>query len=422
MREVLKIDTIKVGQRHRHDLGDIESLAASIKAVGLLHPPVVTPDRKLIAGKRRLAACKHLGWESVPVTVADLDHIVRGEFAENAHRKDFLPSEIASIMRELEPVEKAAAVERMTLGKVSPGSEPGRARDKVAAYAGISGRTLDKIKTVVEAAEKDPERFGPLVEAMDRTGKIDRYHGELRRAQAEETDAAPFSGPVNAKVIVGDYRVEGHVVDDNSVDLIFTDPPYDRETLPQYADLAKFAARVLVPGGSLVAYVGHYGLPDVLPLMTPHLRFWWQLALIHTGGTAKLLGTGVYVTWKPLLWFIKGQRRAKNVFRDSVKCEPGNKILDHEWAQGTAGPNYYIEQLSRKNALIVDPYLGGGTTGVCALQLGRRFVGFEINADTARKAEDRISRVGNGEPPKADATEPVGHPLDIPGFLRRAPQ
>jgi ParB family chromosome partitioning protein len=77
--------------------------------IGLLHPVVVRSDGRLIAGERRLRACQQLGWGDVPVRVVDLNEIVRAEFAENAVRKDFLPTEIDAIRRELEPLEKAAA-------------------------------------------------------------------------------------------------------------------------------------------------------------------------------------------------------------------------------------------------------------------------------------------------------------------------
>ena len=59
------INKIKVRNCFRKSLGDIDSLARSIEEVGLLHPIVVRPDGRLIAGERRLAACKKLGWKSV---------------------------------------------------------------------------------------------------------------------------------------------------------------------------------------------------------------------------------------------------------------------------------------------------------------------------------------------------------------------
>ena len=53
----LPVNKIRIGKRHRRDLGDIDGLARSIGDLGLLHPVVVRPDGKLIAGERRLAAC-----------------------------------------------------------------------------------------------------------------------------------------------------------------------------------------------------------------------------------------------------------------------------------------------------------------------------------------------------------------------------
>jgi ParB family transcriptional regulator, chromosome partitioning protein len=65
----IPISRIKVGKRHRRDMGDIESLAASIADIGLLHPITVDEDGRLLAGARRLAACKRLDWKGIPVNV-----------------------------------------------------------------------------------------------------------------------------------------------------------------------------------------------------------------------------------------------------------------------------------------------------------------------------------------------------------------
>jgi ParB/RepB/Spo0J family partition protein len=173
---------IRIGERHRRDLGDIESLAASIQSVGLLHPVVVRPDGDLIAGRRRLAACERLGWPQVPVTVVELDEIVRGEFAENAFRQDFLPSEIDAIRRTLEPLERAAAKQRMSEGgKGAKISHPSRVTDRIGAFAGISGRQVEKIAEVVEAAKQNPKQFGHLMEMIDRPHGVSKAHHALRR-------------------------------------------------------------------------------------------------------------------------------------------------------------------------------------------------------------------------------------------------
>jgi ParB/RepB/Spo0J family partition protein len=191
MNEMRRIAEVKVGQRHRKDMGDIDKLARSIADVGLLHPIVVRGDGALIAGARRLAACRLLEWTDIPVTVVDLTEIVQGEFAENANRKNFLPSEIEAIRRAMEPMEKAAAKGRMSQGgKRAKVSQPSRTADKIGALAGVSGRTVEKIAAVVAAAEAEPEKFGRLVEEMDKTGKVDRAHQQLKIERQRQVHAA----------------------------------------------------------------------------------------------------------------------------------------------------------------------------------------------------------------------------------------
>jgi len=48
----MPITDIKVGKRHRRDMGDIKAFATNVREIGILQPVVVTPAGKLIAGER----------------------------------------------------------------------------------------------------------------------------------------------------------------------------------------------------------------------------------------------------------------------------------------------------------------------------------------------------------------------------------
>src|ERR1043166_4054232 len=99
----MHIEKIQIGFRYRKDLGDLRTLADSIAEVGLLHPVVVTPEGRLIAGQRRLEACRALGWPEIPVTIVDLNKAPRGEAHKTFARKDLFPGEIAPLNRAMEP-------------------------------------------------------------------------------------------------------------------------------------------------------------------------------------------------------------------------------------------------------------------------------------------------------------------------------
>lgn len=193
------VTAIIVGDRFRRDLGDIDGLAQSIADVGLLSPITVAPSGALIAGARRLTACRQLGWAEVPVHVVDLAEIVRGEYAENTARKGFVPSELVAIERALAPLVQTPVGRPRNGAKLAPGETVGKTRDKVAAFAGVGHTTLAKATAVVEAAEADPERFGNLVPAMDKSGKVDGAYRELRRRQT-------WSGRTSVAPPVATYR------------------------------------------------------------------------------------------------------------------------------------------------------------------------------------------------------------------------
>ena len=118
----IPINEIKVDREHRirTDSGDLTALQNSIARVGLLNPVVVDEKHKLVAGFRRLSACRKLGWKEIEVRVVKLsgDPLLEldAEVDENLYRKDFTGEEIKRIAvrrRELERMLRGGFFQRL---------------------------------------------------------------------------------------------------------------------------------------------------------------------------------------------------------------------------------------------------------------------------------------------------------------------
>ena len=82
---------------------EILNLSASINSYGLLHPIIIDEDMNLVAGFRRLMACRELGWKEITCVISnrgkETDRIVR--LIENTSRKDLSVYEKASALKDL---------------------------------------------------------------------------------------------------------------------------------------------------------------------------------------------------------------------------------------------------------------------------------------------------------------------------------
>lgn len=102
---LVNISEIKIKRRVRKDLGDLEPLKDSLRRYGLLNPVTIDSQYNLIAGERRLAAAKAIGWTSInaviinnvsPLTKLEL------EIEENNQRKEFTDAELLEGYKRLE--------------------------------------------------------------------------------------------------------------------------------------------------------------------------------------------------------------------------------------------------------------------------------------------------------------------------------
>jgi len=146
-------------------------------------------------------------WKRLPLEL-------RAEISENMARKDLTPSEMDAARRLLEPHVEDLAKQRQRLGgqlkaggKLPP-PEKVKTRDVVGQMLGTSGRNLDKIAAVVDAANVDHGRFGTLLDIMNRQGKVHDAHRRLRveRDKDRRDRLGPIEGHFNALIFDPPYE------------------------------------------------------------------------------------------------------------------------------------------------------------------------------------------------------------------------
>lgn len=426
----IPIEDVKVKKRFRKEMGSIEELAASIEYLGLLQPIVISPKNVLIAGERRLRACQSLGWTEIDAHVVDTGLVIAAEYSENEVRKSLTVSELVAIGKAIQKEEKKKATLRSAYHP-EPDEDPekygtpGRVGDIVERKIGIDRKKFAKAQKVVEAAQDDPDKFGPIQTEMDETGKVYNAYNKLRRLikKDELKEAAAEAEPSpDCKLIKADNM---SALDDGIADLIMTDPPYnishnrvvehgDRiETTNDFGEWdhidhddylamlrswSKEFFRVLRDGGSVYAFCAEaYVSYFRSALIEAGFRFKNVIVWYRPNAKPKPDKTSFMASCDYIVFAVKGLNhtfnfKSVNEMRNLIECPicHTSKRVGHP----TQKPAYLISQLieisSYPGDLVVDPFAGSGTTGLAAMGLKRRSMLIEKEEEYVVMIEGRL--------------------------------
>ena len=211
----IKISEIKINPGRRDtQQRNVEELARSIAAVGLMNPITVTQDNTLIAGLHRLEAVKLLGWTEIDCTVSDADGLQAelAEIDENFVRAGLSHRELGDLLLRRKELYEAihpetrqgqrngqtAKNDNLTVLETKPFSED--TADKL----GVSKRTVERL--VQTAANLTPEAKKTIRDAGDKISKQYRSHAAtIRRWIADDRrKGAPVSRDRDYRVREGD--------------------------------------------------------------------------------------------------------------------------------------------------------------------------------------------------------------------------
>jgi modification methylase len=226
-----------------------------------------------------------------------------------------------------------------------------------------------------------------------------------------------------------------------SLHLMVTSPPYnvskqyDQDlSLPEYLDLlAKVLQetyRVLVWGGRACINVANVGRKPYIPLSDSLSRIMLEIGFLMRGEIIwnKGAGAGVSMAWgsfqsaaNPVLRDTHEyiQVYSKGVFGRKKQPDQVNTITKEQFMEWTKSvwtftpesakkvghpapfplelPYRLIQLYTFQDDVVLDPFMGSGSTALAALKSGRSFIGYEINPEYVNLAKARIeSSMGHG--------------------------
>ena len=146
-------------------------------------------------------------------------------------------------------------------------------------------------------------------------------------------------------VYLGDCReLAKDIIQDESIDLIFTDPPYPKGFHPLYKWLAGEAERVLKPNGFLISFVGPYWKDVIMGYFENHLQYFYDFILKHNGNTSMLWPRKIISGYKSILCYHKkGVKPLPNTNVLGIWDGTGGDKRYHKWGQDETTSRYYID-------------------------------------------------------------------------------
>jgi DNA modification methylase len=204
------------------------------------------------------------------------------------------------------------------------------------------------------------------------------------------------------KIICGDSLELIKIIPDNEIDCIITDPPYglNKDGIKNDKDLSLFynilpdCHRALKDDSFFITFFSTKYLPDLFK-NNPFNYFWQFVLYCPEGSVRSPIGFTKYMS---CFVFKKGSPKLvkwkTDIFKDTPgkMVEPDEGFIDHP----TPKPKHFIKEImdmtTLENDLILDPFIGSGSTAVACKQLNRRFIGFEIKEEYCLMAKERLAK------------------------------
>jgi len=176
------------------------------------------------------------------------------------------------------------------------------------------------------------------------------------------------------------------------VDTVITDPVWPNNSISEFAHIDPYklfaAAWAHIDTKRAVIQLGCDSNPNILnPIKLPFFRVaWLEYVCPHYKGRLLYTSDIAYLYGEPPA-SIKGNHSIPGKI---MSKSTAGKEANHPCPRKLTHVSWCVQRFSESDDLIIDPFMGSGTTGVACVELGRKFIGIEINEKYFDIACERI--------------------------------
>ncbi len=415
--EFIPIESIIIGERFRQEYKNMDELCESIREKGLIHYPSIDGQNNLIAGGRRLAALKLLGWKEVPVTRR---HFVTPiqlrelELEENLQRDDMTWQEEVNLKNEILKLKQSIHGAK-GLGR----NQEGVSQADVAKLVGDSPSNFSLDVGLSNAMELIPE-LAECKTKDDARKKLKQLQEKLvvnelmKRKQSGEAKLGSMFKQANDSFIIGDAIENLKRHPSYNYSFINCDPPYginlnnikrsnsEAQTIDHDykewsgEDYLGFCKTVIeetyriVDNSFMCFWFGIQWYRELYDILTQTgwavdavPGIWYATGAAQTNQPDLLLGKNYEAFFicrkgKPIL----NKRGRSNVFEFS-KLDPQKKI--HPTEKPIELMQEIINTFTPEHGEILSPFLGSGVDIRAAFKTNRKARGFDLNEEVKKR-------------------------------------
>ena len=382
-----------------------ETLRKDIEKNGILNP-IIIHEGKIVDGRHRYEIALSLGMaeNDIPMIILDpsddpLDYVLSSNF----HRRHLNTSQRAIIAANLAAGGYGmTAKERASQMNIS---EPlVRQADKVLKHGSrgviaaiesgdIAVSDANKIADLSKGEQNEALEAVRSVKGISNLKKAVQHIKRKERENVAAANALKYKNSPDCKIYQCSVKDLVNKIPENSVDVILTDPPYPADFLYCWDELGELAMRILKQGGSLVAMSGQSHFSDVSSrLLKSGLSEYWVICYNMPGVANQVSYRAISNHWKPVIWMTKGKTKPKKWVADMVTVPKLSRQENelHEWQQQKDGWQMLTDTVVSSGDIVCDPFLGSGTSAVCAIDAGCLFIGSDISKECVNISKERV--------------------------------